>query len=36
MKKLDMGELEGYNYPDDVPANTIITHNVKWHTLQVI
>ena len=24
-------ELEGYNYPDDVPANTIITHNVKWH-----
>ena len=27
------GELEGYNYPDAVPANTIITHNVKWHTL---
>tara|TARA_B100001778_G_scaffold334494_2_gene346195 strand:+ start:804 stop:1583 length:780 start_codon:yes stop_codon:yes gene_type:complete len=26
-------ELQGYNYPDDVPDNTIITHNVKWHKL---
>ena len=26
-------ELEGYNFPDDVPNNTVITHNVKWHNL---
>jgi|TARA_B100000780_G_scaffold277089_1_gene247027 hypothetical protein len=26
-------KLEGYDYPDVVQENTVITHNVKWHKL---
>lgn len=31
--KYEIDGLVGYNYPDNVPDNTVVTHFVNWHKL---